>query len=217
MFSNILRTLLTLTFLLLPSGRAVSQMSGGSFSIPADNLTINDTTTLTGGEFSIYDGGEYAAAGTSTSDGFDLRAGFQASLVGTISLSLDKSSITLGTLSLAGVSSDTVVATVTTDSLTGYTVTLAEDGNLRSGALDIDDVGGGGTVTAGTEGYGLRTTGLSGALASDTAINGTITVVSTSTPVSADSTNLIFRAAVGPQSRAGSYGQIITVSATANP
>lgn len=216
MFSNLLRTLLTLTLLLLPSGQAASQMSGGSFSIPADNLTINDTTTLTGGEFSIYDGGEYAAAGTSTSTGFDLRAGFQASLVGTISLSLDKSSITFGTLSLEGVASDTVVATVTTDSLTGYTVTLAEDGNLRSGALDIDDVSGG-TVAAGTEGYGLRTTGLSGALAGDTAINGTITVVSTSTPASADSTNLIFRAAVGPQSRAGSYGQTITVSATANP
>lgn len=192
-----------------------SEMTGGDFSIPVDTFSISDNGTSTGGNFTLRETGEFGDTGSSTGGALTLNPGFQAAISGAVSLTLSGATVSLGTLSLDAVSTASTNARIITDSLTGYTLTLTEDGNLRtSGGLTIPDVSG--TVTAGTPGYGISTTGGDGLLTSDTAIDGTVTVASKSTPSSA-TTTINFKAAIGTSSKAGSYSHTVTLSITANP
>lgn len=81
--------------------------------------------------------------------------------------SLASNSISLGTLSASSITTVSHIVTVTTNSAGGYVLYVSEDGNLRNGANDIDDVADG-SVTAGSEEYGLNTG--YGDFASDAAI-----------------------------------------------
>ena len=150
--------------------------------------------------------------------GFELRGGFQAMERGTITLSVSASSLSFGQLATGVVSTADLTLTATTDSATGYSVTMQEDGNLRSGANDIDDVADG-SVTAGAEEYGVITTGGDGQLATDTAITSSATTVaSRSSQASGVQTPFQFRASIAAtQTREGNYSHIVTFSGTANP
>lgn len=160
------------------------------------------------------------SGGGNINSGLALKGGFQAMERASLSMSVDPSTVALGQLSLAAVSSGSVVMTVTTDSSSGYAVSATEDGNLRKGAGgandDINDVADG-TVSAGSEEYGIVTSGGGGLLAVDTALSGTLSVVSSNNNVTAQQTTITFKAAVGQSSRAGSYSHIVTFTATANP
>ena len=81
--------------------------------------------------------------------------------------SLISNSMSLGILSAASVTTVSHTVTVSTSAAGGYVLYVSEDGNLRSGSNDINDVADG-AVTAGSEEYGLNT-GYS-AFASDAAI-----------------------------------------------
>lgn len=70
--------------------------------------------------------------------------------------SLASNSMSFGSLSSSSVTSISHTITVSTSATGGYIIYVAEDGNLRSGANDINDVADG-TVTAGSEEYGLNT------------------------------------------------------------
>lgn len=142
---------------------------------------------------------------------YALRGGFQAMELSALSLTLSTTSIALGTLALDSVASSSLTATVTSDG--GYSVSITEDGNLRDGANDIDDIGAG-NVTAGTEGYGIRTSGAQGQVnGSDTAVTGgSLTVASSNSSASAVATTVDFRAAVDTDSLAGSYSHTVTFS-----
>lgn len=195
-------------------------MNGGDFEIYADTFSVVQDQLATGGAFTLYSTGGDPFA-TSTSGGaFSLNGGFLAAERSSVSLSIEPSSIALGQLSLAAVSSGSTVLHVTTEAPTGYTVTVSADGNLRKGNGgandDLDNVLDG-AVTAGSEEYGIVTSGGGGRLATDTALVNTLTIASDTVDVNDQQTTVTFKAAIGPHSRAGNYSQVVTFTLTANP
>lgn len=194
-------------------------MTGGNYEIYADGLSITDGLASTGGSFSLLNtGGEFFAT-TTLGGTLELRGGFQAMERAGLGLTLSKQTITLGELSRGAVATDSLTATVTSESGSAVTLTIAEDGNLRDNAGNtIDDVGLGGTVQAGTEGYGIRTDAngnLGGA--HDTPISGSVSVMTIGAGEISKQTAVTFRASIGGQSRAGTYSHTVTFTATANP
>ncbi|MBD3311222.1 MAG: hypothetical protein GF349_01840 [Candidatus Magasanikbacteria bacterium] len=206
----------TILFSLFWTEPLYSEMTGGNYEIYGDVFSFVDTSYSTSTDYGIYDsGGEFFA--TSTSGGtYELRGGFQALEKGFLSFSISSSSLNLGTLSTTAVANSSLNANISTDSETGYSLTVVEDGNLRSGANDIDDVLDG-TVSVGDEEYGIRTSGTDGLLSSDTAMDGTITVASASGQVTSRNTEVIFSAVIDTGSIAGSYSHVVTFTATVNP
>lgn len=80
---------------------------------------------------------------------------------------LTGSSVDLGTLDALTVSTSVVGMDVNAEVDNGYTIQVFDDGNLRNGANDINDVADG-TVTAGSEEYGGRSSDVSLASTFDT-------------------------------------------------
>jgi len=114
---------------------------------------------------------------------------------------------------------------VGTNAASGATVNLAEDGNLRNGADNIDDVGDG-DITAGSEEYGVVVTETGSAwtidgtyLATEAPVITGPDVVATSTgpvDISTDNVDIIHRVAVATATKALTYTHIVTWTATAN-
>ena len=154
----------------------------------------------------------------STSTNYIVASGFQA-MANTIyvSATLSESSISLGNLSVAAVASGSETITVSTNSPTGYAATIVEDGNLRAGANDINDVADS-SVTAGSEEYGIITSGVAGQMnGADTAITGVAqSVAASSTPVLNEQTTLTYKAAIGNATAYGYYSHQVTFTTTAN-
>ncbi|MDO8509763.1 MAG: hypothetical protein Q7S24_01320, partial [bacterium] len=74
-----------------------------------------------------------------------------------------------------------------------------------------------GLVSAGTDEYGVNTSGGDGVLVADSAVVEDLVLASTTTtPASARSTDLVFKASVGATPAVTSYAQTITLSASAN-
>lgn len=219
---KLLSILLFSSVLFAPFGLHAA-MNGGNFEIYADTFSVvQDQLITNGGTFTITNtGGEsFATSSASVAGGFVFQGGFQAMERSSLSMSLNANTIALGALSLDSVSSGSVVLNVTTDSTTGYTTSVTEDGNLRKGAGgdndDINDVSDG-SVTAGSEEYGIATTGDGGLLIPDTALNGEVAVAASNDEVTAQQTTIAFKAAIARTSRAGSYSHVVTFSSTANP
>ena len=188
---------------------------------------VNTRTTRSDGNVAILESVahvDFLVAGMSgggeATTGFELRGGFQAMERSSLTMSVNSNTVSLGELSLVAVASGSVVLSVTTDSTTGYTASVTEDGNLRKGGGgdndDINDVLDG-SVTAGSEEYGITTSGGGGLIGADTAISGTVSVAAASGEVSSQQTTVTFKAAIANTSRAGSYSQVVNFSATANP
>lgn len=204
-----------LCFLWVSPGKTTN-MSGGDFEIVADAFTFADVSDSEGGNFVLQSSGDPVSATSSEGGNFVLLGGFLAAEPGSLSFSLDSNSIALGTLTTAAVSTGSVTMTVTTISDTGYTVSISEDGNLRtSGGADIDDASG--VVTAGSEAYGISTSGADGLLASDTAISGAVNVASNAASVSGNTVAVTFSASKTNNTPAGDYSHVVTFTATVNP
>ncbi len=193
-------------------------MTGGTYEIYGDVFSSFEDSLTTGGNYAIFETGGESGSNMPTGGSFILRSGFQALEQGTASLILSTTTVSLGQLSIASVASATVTTTVTVDSSSGYTLAIAEAGNLASGANDIDDVADG-AVTAGSEEYGIRTSGADGQLAVDTAITGaSLTVASNAGAVNSSATAVDFRASIDTtKTRQGNYTHTVTFTLTANP
>lgn len=202
--------------LLFPATRSFGAMTGGGYEIYGDTFSASEDSLTSSSGYSLHGTTAEFFAQDTSGGVYTLRGGFQAMEKGILILDFTTNTIELGTLSLVTVASTTVSSTITTDSLTGYALTFDEDGNLRDGANDINDVVDG-TVTAGSEEYGIRTIGGGGALVGDTAIVDGLEVASSIGPENNEETGIQFRAAIGGSSRAGSYAHVITATLTANP
>ncbi|NCO05330.1 MAG: hypothetical protein GW939_04275 [Candidatus Magasanikbacteria bacterium] len=191
-------------------------MTGGSYDIIADTFSfISSPQGSAGGDFFLTDtGGEFFATTTASGD-YQLMAGFQSATRDQLSLTLDNASLSLGQLSLSAVSTDSITATVSASD-SGYTLSITEDGDLRSGANTINDVADG-TVTAGSEEYGIKTSGIDGLLSNDTAISGTINVASSLTSASNIDTTVQFSASISTNSIQGSYSHQVSFTLVENP
>ena len=135
---------------------------------------------------------------------------------------INDTAVDLGALDTASVSTDTTNFDVTTNASSGYTVTITEDGNLRDGGNDVNDVGDG-TVTAASEEYGVstdETDSVDIALTSGnnaTAIDATNKSAATqSGPISSDNTVLTFHASISLTTNPGNYTHTTTMIATGN-
>jgi hypothetical protein len=148
--------------------------------------------------------------------------------------SAETNSCALGILSTSAVATCSYRLKVATNAFSGYAVSIIADGALRDGTKDIDAIGEGTTVAAGTEGYGIA---LSAGAASEAGVTITeagdfndddtpLPLVSTSlyssdgpnTPTTPDTTNtglVTHRAAIDAATSAGSYSQVVTYLVTA--
>ncbi len=193
-------------------------MTGGSYEIIADSFQFSGSEQIiTGGDFALTDtGGEFFAT-TTQAGTYELVAGFQsAEKDASLSLFLNANAISFGELSLGSVTAENITASVSSAD-EGYVLLLTEDGNLRTVTGNtIDDVSDG-EVSSGSEEYGIKTIGGHGVLATDTPIQGTVTVANFSGSSESIDTIIQFRAAIGSQSLQGSYSHTVTFSLVEQP
>ncbi|MFA5134210.1 MAG: hypothetical protein WC505_00270 [Patescibacteria group bacterium] len=98
----------------------------------------------------------------------DDQVAVSADVPSSITFTLSDTTIDLGTLSTGAVSTSSHTVQTVTNASSGYTTLVYDDGNLRKGSDDINDVADG-AVTAGSEEYGLSTTDSSQDIAQDAA------------------------------------------------
>ena len=193
-------------------------MTGGNFELYADSFSVISTDVISGGSFELTQTvGEFFAA-TSTGGGIELRGGFQAEEKGILSATTSAAVVNLGTLDSGAVDSGSITYSISTDSETGYSLAIREDGNLRDGADDIDDVADG-TVTAGSEEYGIGTGGSDGLYnAADTSITGVSKPIAVSSGrVTNRQTTVTFKASIDGVTDSGSYSHTVFLDVTVNP
>ncbi len=133
---------------------------------------------------------------------------------------MDGSAIAFGSVSNGDFLAMVLGWEITEDSDNGYTVQVAEDGNLRSGSDDVNDVSDG-SVTAGSEEYGARSSDvtLAGSTfdTADTAFTTTFQSVSTESDLAfKDRHFLTLKLAVSSGTATGDYAQVLTLIATGN-
>lgn len=131
----------------------------------------------------------------------------------------------LGTALTTTVATGSYDVNVGTNADSGATMYIAEDGNLRNGANDINDITEDtGTVTAGTEEYGIAAvatanwTEQGNFTDDDTPIpSGPATVATSAGPIDyTDEVAVTHRAAISAATLAMTYSHIVTWTATAN-
>lgn len=202
---------------LLNSGVVMAQvMTSTNFQIASDAVAAGGalSTSTNFGVFDVLNTG--AAATTSTSSNFNAAAGFLAVQPDDrLTVTFSKNTISLGTLSVNSIATDSQTLTVTTNSASGYTATIQADGGLRSGSNTIR--GASGSITAGAEGYGVLTSGGNGQLSSITTISTSPqTIVRSTVPVTAVVTTITYQATISGSTGAGDYSQTVTFTTTAN-
>ena len=205
----------------------VFPLNAGSVSMTSENYQLQVDTVDVGGD--LVNSTNYQVSGSfgeapgvhdtqSTSTNYIVESGFQAAASGVaLSATLSTNSVSLSSLSASVVNSANQTLTITTNSPTGYTTTIIEDGNLRSGSDDINDVTDG-SVTLGSEEYGISTSGAAGQYNStDTTITGVAkTIATTSTIAISEQTVVTYKAAISGTTVAGSYSHTVTFTTTAN-
>lgn len=206
---------LILFFLIFFAPVPVFAMSSTNYSILADTFDNggfgSSTNYYTFGTIGEWEGG------TTTSTNYGILGGYSGIWADSaISLTLGSSSVSLGTLVSSAVSSVSNIATVTTDYAGGYSLYLYESAGLASGSDVINDVTDG-SVTAGSEEYGIRTSGTSGSYNStDTSIISTWKSVATNAgAASSEQTTITFKASVGSDTPSGTYSHSVSVAAVA--
>lgn len=146
----------------------------------------------------------------------------------------------LGSLTLTDVNTCSYRLKITTNAVSGYTIDVATDGDLSKNgtgdvadADDIDLIAEDGTVTAGTEGYGIAFNGgaiTSGGLVTEegnfadddtplpVAATLMLTADDTNAPTTPDTTNtslVTHRAAMDAGTATGNYSQVVTYTVAA--
>ncbi len=211
MRDNKIIALIIISALAVPS-LVLAAMSSTNYYIYADSIDFGGgvgTSTSYGLQDTL---GGYAV-GISTSTSYQVRAGYQAAEIGTLSLLLDGNSVNFGTLNSAGVViSSSVAATVNTDSATGYTLSVSGVSGNSLAAVTDGTVDGAGS----TEEYGLAVSGSHAAYVSDAAIISGLVLSSVSVPASSDVTTLTFKAVRSSGSTANTYSQDLILTAAAN-
>lgn len=200
-------------FWILPLDTA---MTGSGVEIYADSFTFVQGDAVTGDTANLTGTGGELSPTTTSGNTAELRGGFQAAERGILSYSLSAAAISIGPITTREVRSGGLVVSVSTDSETGYTLSMSEDGNIRSGSNDINDVIDG-SVTAGSEEYGVRTSGSDGLLSSDTGISGSLLTASADGRVTSRETTILFSASASNNTVVGQYSHEVTFTVTVNP
>lgn len=196
-------------FLLLLPVVVLGDMSSSIYSIYADSISVGGVYS-TGGSYSLQDTLGDFSGGTMNSSTYIIKGGYQAMEKGSLTLTVDKDYFSLGVLNISSVKTDNVVATVDTDSTTGYSLTIGS-----ASASPLSAVAGG-QVVAGTESYGIAVSGSDSAFITDQPIATNLVLASSASAASNVTTTLTIKAAIGPATVGGSKSQSITLSASVN-
>lgn len=182
-------------------------MSSANYQITSDSINFGGTDQSTSTNYILDDTMGEVGTGFIHSTDYWAGIGYRRMLVAepSISFSLSKATINLGTLTIGAVGSDSHTFMVTINGIKGYSVRAYEDGDLRSGSNDIDDVSDD-EVTAGSEEYGIRTTGIDGLLnLVDTAISDGLVMASSTVPVTSQTTTVTYKASIDDSTASGTY------------
>ncbi len=190
--------------------RSSAFMSSTNFQIISDTIGVGGGLS-TSTSFGLQDSISGVSVGIASSTSYRVMGGFQTTDSGQISLSITNASLDLGTLSTAAVNTASTVATVTTDVPTGYTLSVgAVTGTSLTPVAD-------GMVTAGSEEYGLTTTGNERLITTDVAVTNGLNLATKASAITGSATTLTFKASISSASAAATYSQNITLSASSNP
>jgi len=135
-----------------------------------------------------------------------------------VNMAVDDTSVELGTLSTASVSSATQTYTVNSNNQTGVVLQIAADNDLNDASSNTIDEVAGGTVDAGTEEYGIAVSG-TGLTIDATYISGDNpivqapdTIADSAGSVSGVTMDITYKASIAGTTVAGSYDQIVTIT-----
>lgn len=191
----------------------VSGVSVGDYIAVIQDLGVNQISAI----------GKVASLGTST---ITVDSWTNAGTAPTVDGSLDYvyrlsgATLALGQLSDSSVRTGIVAFEVSVDSSSGYVVQIADDGNLRSGSSDVDDVSDG-AVSEGAEEYGARSSDSSLATStfdtSDAPVTTTYQDLVTASSVSMSSRSFVtMKSSISTASTAGTYAHVLSFIASGN-
>lgn len=198
---------------------AVSEalMNSANFINWMDSLNFGGEETSSSASYKLQDTLGEIGTGPISSTNYGGLIGFrQVESDPKMTFSISKNSIDFGILTVGTVYSDSYTVTTTTNAVDGYQTTIYEDGNFRTVlGSDIDDVLDG-DVTAGSEEYGIRTSGAEGQMnGADTAITGTPqAVASYSSWINGSAVTVTHKVSVSLTSAAGHYEHVVTLIST---
>lgn len=186
------------------------EMTSADYFIYADSVGFNGGQYSSSTTYTLTDTAGDMLAGSATSTTYTLNGGYQATVLDeNLSFTISTSSIDLGTLSSATVSSSTASLIVATNASTGYSLSLSGiTGSMPTAVLD-------GTVTAGADEYGVSASGINAAISGDVAVTEGLVVALATSEVPQTTTTLAFKASYAAGTP-GSYSQSMTLTASAN-
>ncbi|HSR89412.1 MAG TPA: hypothetical protein VLK22_03420 [Candidatus Udaeobacter sp.] len=192
--------------LFFPSA-SLGLMSSTNYTIFADTVDSGGLLSASG-TFSLQDSVGESPVGSSSSSVYQVIAGYQAMDFSALVISVSPTTIDLGDLDVNQVASSSAVVSVSADADSGYVLSV---GNVSGTHLaNVSD----GSVTAGSEEYGVAASGIDAAFNDDRAIVAGLNLSSSSTPVDSAQTTLTFKGAISSASTVGGRSQLITLTAS---
>lgn len=192
-------------------------MSSPNYINWMDSLNIGGEESSSSTNYTLQDTFGEIGTGPISSTNYQGLIGFRQSDADPLfTFSLSANSIDFGTLTVGSVFTDSVTVTTSTNADGGYFTTIVEDGEFRTGlGDDINDVTDG-TVSAGSEEYGIRTSGASGQMnGADTGILSTAQEVADyASWINGDAVTVDFKVSITPTTAAGYYEHTVTFVST---
>ncbi|MEK7529413.1 MAG: hypothetical protein AAB570_00665 [Patescibacteria group bacterium] len=158
------------------------------------------------------------AGGRMSSTNYELLSGFQElSEHPTFSFSISSATVDLGVLSGSSVSSSSHTISSSTNAYRGYTTTVVTDGTLRTSEGGTIDAVSDGTVSAGSEEYGIALVGSDRAFSDDRGPSSSaLTVASRTNWKNGAQIAVTYKASIGSATQSGAYSQVLTYVSVGN-
>lgn len=214
---------ITITFVLISlfalwrPGIGLALMNSESYINWMDSLNFGGEESSASPSYKLQDTVGEVGSGEINSTNYAGLIGFrQAEPDPVMTFTISSNAINFGSLSVGSVSSDSITVTTMTNAVNGYVTTIYQNNNLKTGTGDDIDPVADGSVTAGSEEYGIRTSGADGQMnGADTAITTSPQAVAAhSSWVNSSSVTITFKAAISVSTVSGSYSQHVTLIST---
>ncbi len=203
---------LIVAILMLPVS-VLAAMSSTNYYIYADSVESGGGLS-SGGAYSIEDTMGEGFVSKSIGSAYKINAGYQAMVLGTLSMNISNGTISLGDLSTFTVSSASTTVTVTTDAENGYSMSIQSISWADLTLADVAD----GTVTVGQEEYGVAVSGPDIPLAftdDRSVVAGRVLANKTSEAVGSQ-TVITFKASISSDTSSGDRSQAVGIAVSAN-
>ncbi|MDO9509890.1 MAG: hypothetical protein Q7J14_01215 [Candidatus Magasanikbacteria bacterium] len=200
---------LIIALLMLPIS-VLAAMSSTNYMIYADSLETGGGLSG-GGNYSLEDTiGEGIISGSAGSI-YNIKAGYQAMVLGSLAMNINNNSLSLGDLSTTEIKSASTTITITTDSTSGYSLSIQSVSGVGLTAVGVD-----GTVDIGVEEYGLAVSGFDAVFANDRSVTAGQILANKTSPAVGSQTIITFKAAISSATTQGDKSQVVSVGVSAN-